>query len=125
MLFNEAGELLLIRNSYGDCGLFVLPGGGVGRRENPEAAAVREVREELGVQAREISLIATYQSGAEGKRDSIHLFRAAADGVLKPDPVEIEEAAYSPLARSPGNVSPATLRRIREYEGERPIDDRW
>ena len=28
MLFNEAGELLLVRHSYGDTGLFLLPGGG-------------------------------------------------------------------------------------------------
>ena len=49
MLFNERGELLLIRNSYGRSHLWVLPGGGIGRRETPEAAAAREVREEVAV----------------------------------------------------------------------------
>jgi len=125
MLFNDAGELLLIRNSYGDRHLFVLPGGGVGRRETPKAAAAREVREELGVEARELSLIATFESGAEGKRDSIHLFNATTDGVIKPDPTELEEAAFFALDALPESVSPATLRRVNEYKGERPRDGRW
>ena len=125
MLFNDADELLLIRNSYGNRNLFVLPGGGVGRRETPEAAAVREVQEELGVRARDLAAVATFQSGAEGKRDSIHLFRAVVEGVLKPDPIELEEAAFFHLDALPERVSPATLRRIQEYKGERPIDGRW
>ena len=36
------GELLLIRNGYGDTRSFVLPGGGLGLREAPLAAAERE-----------------------------------------------------------------------------------
>lgn len=35
MLFNPAGQLLLIRNGYGESDLFLLPGGGVSRRESP------------------------------------------------------------------------------------------
>ena len=41
MVFNERGELLLIRNSYGDSSQYLLPGGGVSRRESPAAAAIR------------------------------------------------------------------------------------
>lgn len=62
MLFNDDGELLLIRNSYGNRALFVLPGGGIHRRETPEAAACREVREELGLDVRELALVGNYQS---------------------------------------------------------------
>jgi ADP-ribose pyrophosphatase YjhB (NUDIX family) len=125
MLFNDARELLLIRNSYGNRNLFVLPGGGIGLNEEPEAAAAREVREELGVHVRELTLIGTYESNAEGKRDSIHLFRAFAHGILSPDPAEVEEARFFPLGGLPKRVSPATLRRIQELRGERPIEGRW
>ena len=39
MLFDQAGALLLVRNTYGRTDLFVLPGGGVHRFEKPEVAA--------------------------------------------------------------------------------------
>ena len=125
MLFNDAGEILLIRNTYGNSRLFVLPGGGIGRREQPEEAAAREVQEELGVRADKLKLIATYRSGAEGKRDTIHLFGATATGDISPDPLELEEAKFFALDALPETVSPATLRRIEELCGDRTIDGRW
>lgn len=125
MLFNAVGELLLIRNSYGDRRTFVLPGGGVGRNEGPREAAEREVREELNIGVRDLTLVATYQSAAEGKRDTIYLFTARADGTPSPDGIEIEEARFFPLDALPECVSPATRRRIAEIGGERLIDGRW
>jgi ADP-ribose pyrophosphatase YjhB (NUDIX family) len=125
MLFNADGELLLIRNSYGDRSLFLLPGGGIGRKEEPEAAAAREIREELNIDARDLTLVATYESNAEGKRDTIHLFKATAHGAATPDHTEIEEARFFPVHALPEKVSPATRRRIAEIRGERPIEGRW
>jgi len=125
LLFNDSGELLLIRNSYGNRNLFVLPGGAVGRREAPEAAAAREIREELDVIVRMLTQFGTYVSGAEGKRDTIHVFSAKAEGAISPDPIELEEARYFALNALPQNISPATLRRVQEFSGQRPIDGRW
>lgn len=125
MLFSESGELLLIRNSYGNRDLYVLPGGGVGRHETPEEAALREVREELGAGIEELSFVGRYRSGVEGKRDTIHLFRGTAMGDISPDPIELEEARFFRLEALPETVSPATLRRIAELLGKRPIDGRW
>ena len=125
MLFNSAGELLLIRNGYGDSGHFLLPGGGVSRRESPAAAAIREVREELGVDVHDVDPVWTYESEAEGKRDTIHLFRAVADETPKADDLEVVEARFFPLDGLPERVSPATLRRIAELKGERPFEGRW
>ena len=45
--FDEQGRVLLARHSYGPPA-WTLPGGGIGRGELPEQAAVREIREELG-----------------------------------------------------------------------------
>ena len=125
MLFNHAGELLLIRNGYGDSDLFLLPGGGVSGRESPAAAAVREVREELGLSVRDVEPVWTFESGAEGKRDTIHLFKATVDELPQTDGVEVIEARFFPLDALPDRVSPATLRRIAEMNGERPVDGRW
>ena len=48
MIVTQAGELLLVRNWTGNQG-WELPGGGKGRRELPERAVLREIKEELGI----------------------------------------------------------------------------
>ena len=125
MVFNRRGELLLVRHAYVNRDLFLLPGGGVARSETPQAAAAREVREELGLAVTGLALVSTHFSVGEGRRDSIHLFRAEAEADPKPDGIEVVEARYFPLRSLPANVSPATLRRIAEYSGEREPDGRW
>ena len=126
MIFNPAGELLLIRNSYGPRRReFVLPGGDIQRSETPEAAALREVREEVGVEAERLSLRATYVSAVEGKRDTIHLFTAETGAAPEADGLEVKEARFFPLNRLPKNVSAATTRRIAEFRGERPTSPCW
>ena len=125
MVFNPAGELLLIRNSYGRTHLWVLPGGGIGRRETPEAAGAREVKEEVGLEATELTRVSEHFNGAEGKRDTIFLFTAQADGTPTIDNLEVEEARFFALNALPENVSTATLRRIAEYTEERTPDGRW
>ena len=125
MLFNPQGELLLIRNSYGRSHLFVLPGGGIRPFETPAAAAVREVREEVGIAAERVTPRSIHYSEAEGKRDIVHLFTAFTAASPKADGVEVEEARFFPLDALPATVSDATLRRIAEYKGERPPTTAW
>lgn len=125
LLFNGAGEVMLIRNSYGRSDLFVLPGGGIRPWEEPQQAAVREVREELGCLASEVQLVSTHYSRAEGKRDTIHLFTALADGNFNADNFEVEEAQFFPLDALPSNISAATMRRIDEQIGKRKKDGTW
>lgn len=125
MVFNEAGEVLLIRNSYGNSSQYLLPGGGVSRGESPAAAAIREVHEELGLQVRGAEPVWTYESNAEGKRDTIHLFKAMTTEQPRIDDREVIEARFFTMDRLPQAVSPATRRRIAEIRGERPFDGRW
>lgn len=125
MLFSDGGELLLVRNSYGNTEAWVLPGGGIRPWEEPSAAACREVREELGVEASGLQLIGSYQSSAEGKRDSIHLFTARSCAPVVIDNFEVTEARYFALEALPDSLSPATARRIAEHRGERFADGNW
>ena len=125
MVFNQAGELLLVRHSYGRSDLFLLPGGGIEARETPAAAAHRELREEVGLSTDELKPFATYCSTSEGRKDEVHLFTATTTGVPKADGVELEDACFFPLGALPKKVSPATLRRIAEYRGEKPVSPRW
>lgn len=125
MLFNAAGELVLVRNSYGRSDLFVLPGGGVRPFESPSRAAIREIREELGVEIETMVPVSRHTSSAEGKRDTIHLFRAFVDGQLEPDPIELEQACFVAVGELPSTTSPATRRRVEEYLGQRAADGTW
>ena len=125
MVFNPAGELLLIRNSYGRSHLFLLPGGGIHRKETPAEAAAREVREEVGVAAERLEPVSVYRNEAEGRRDTIHLFTAFTAATPVPDGIEVEEARFFTLEDLPENVSAATLRRIVEFLDERPPSADW
>lgn len=125
MLFNPAGELLLVRHSYGDTNLFLLPGGGVRPWEAPERAAAREIREELGCGVDGLRLVSVHASTHEGKRDTVHLYRARIAGAIRIDGVEIVEACFFPLTALPATASPATRRRLAELGGERAADGLW
>ena len=125
MLFNPAGELLLVRNSYGNTDAWVLPGGGIRPWEEPIAAARREVREELGVEADKLNFVAAYRSSDEGKSDSIDLFTAQCAAPVKSGNFEIAETRYFPANALPDNISPATARRIAEQRGELPMTGLW
>jgi 8-oxo-dGTP pyrophosphatase MutT (NUDIX family) len=125
MLLNPAGEILLIRNSYGRSDLFVLPGGGIGKSEAPAVAAQREIREELGCAITGLEFVSMHFNRGEGRRDTIHLFRGLAEGAPRPDCVEVVEARFFATSGLPESVSPATLRRIEEHLGRRNADGSW
>lgn len=125
MIFNAAGELLLVRHAYGRTDLYMLPGGGIRRSEQPEAAALREIQEELNCPLEDLAFVSLHTATQEGKNDTVHLYRARAAGDIRIDGVEIDEARFFPLAPLPPGVSPATLRRIAEYQGEREADGSW
>ena len=52
------GRLMLVRHTYGPDN-WALPGGGIGRGEDPAEAAQRELREETGCVARAVTLVDT------------------------------------------------------------------
>lgn len=125
LLFNDAGELLLIRNSYGANHLFVLPGGGIKPWEEPERAAHREVHEELGCSIHGLAALSMHFTAIEGKRDTVFLFEAKVAGMPRPDGVEVVEARFFPLDALPETLSPATARRLAERSGEAEPDGSW
>ncbi|HTV21273.1 MAG TPA: NUDIX hydrolase [Polyangiaceae bacterium] len=100
-LWNQ-GEVLLIQNSY--VRYRSLPGGYVGRYETGAEAAVRELREEIGVVARTEQLEKVYDEVKdwEGKRDHVEVFRLELPTrpVVRIDHREVVEAGWFTPARA-------------------------
>jgi 8-oxo-dGTP pyrophosphatase MutT (NUDIX family) len=107
-LWNQ-GELLLIQNSY--VKYRSLPGGYVGRFETGAEAAVRELREEIGITAKTEQLHKVYDEVKdwEGKRDHVEVFEMTLDTrpVIRIDHREVVSAGwYAPRAALELNLFP-------------------
>lgn len=76
-------------------------------------------------QSERLTPVSTYHSETEGKRDTIHLFKAFTSETPQADGREVNEARFFPLDGLPESVSAATLRRITEHKGERPVEPLW
>lgn len=99
------GQLLVVRHSY-QRGLF-LPGGGVQRGETAQEAALRELREEVGLSVPAASLRLRNISSAivAFRRDEAHIFELDSREApsVRIDGREIVEARF---------VSPASLKGV-------------
>jgi 8-oxo-dGTP diphosphatase len=73
--------LLLVRSSYRT--EWTLPGGGVRRGEAPEAAARRELAEEIGLAAQALFPAGEARGIWDGRRDHVHFFELRLDRVPK------------------------------------------
>jgi 8-oxo-dGTP pyrophosphatase MutT (NUDIX family) len=113
-------ELLVIRNSYRSC--YALPAGGIKRGESIEDAALRELREEVGIVAtpQTLHFVREIPTAFEFKRDRCSFFQIELDArpAVRVDGREVVWAGF---------LQPAeTLRRrlappVRAYlEGREP-----
>ena len=109
LAFDARGQLLLIRHSYGS-GTWMLPGGGIARREDPLDAALRELAEEVGLTLADPRCFAVVDEPLYGTTNRVHLFTGRAQGVLAIDGREIIEAAFFAPHSLPADLSPALAR---------------
>ena len=111
--FDEQGQVLLVRHSYGPP-VWALPGGGLGRRENPLPAAVREFREELKCEPADLRLLKVQVWEDSGSHDRRHVFVATLRGTPVPDQREVVEAALFDPQALPGNTGHWAASVVRE-----------
>jgi 8-oxo-dGTP diphosphatase len=111
-------HLAAIRPQGKDEGVWALPKGLVGRGEQPEATALREVREETGAQGDslgklgDVRYVYTWQGERVFKVVSFFLLRWT-KGALDPEHLhEVAEARWLPLEEAP---------KLLAYKGEREM----
>jgi ADP-ribose pyrophosphatase YjhB (NUDIX family) len=107
---DEAGRVFLVRHGYGS-GRWSLPGGGLGRDEEPRACAEREIREELGCALADVALVARFDEVLHGAPHRAFVFTARFVGEPRADGREVIETGWFALdALPPDLVSFAAYR---------------
>lgn len=93
-ILDEAGRVLLIQRD--DFEVWCMAGGAVDVGEDPATAAIREAREETGLEVVLTGMVGVYtSSNYEGNTTHIVVFRARALRVVgEPDPHEVKQIAY-------------------------------
>jgi len=113
--------LAAIRPAGRKRGLWALPKGNIGLDEKPEEAALREVEEETGIEARlvtklgDVRYVYTWAGERIFKVVSFYLFRYRRGrlGDIAPEQrIEVDEARWLPLEDAP---------RLLAYRGEREM----
>lgn len=124
VLLIQDGKILLIKHTYMPKWYSV--GGGVEKGESPLQAIYREAQEEVGIHFLEPPILfGVYINHFRKKDDYVVLYVAHA---FKREPTtsfEIQDSQWFDLKALPGDISPATKRRIEEYQGLRTISDIW
>jgi NAD+ diphosphatase len=109
-LVTDHGRLLLARSARFKAGLFSAVAGFVEIGESLEQAAIREVREEVGVEAGELRYFGS-QPWPFGRSLMVGYFARYLGGDVRADGDEIVEAAWFDLARLPLLPPPISIAR--------------
>lgn len=118
VVVNAAGNVLLVHHNYGRRN-WEIPGGNCEAGESVAETALREAREELGVDARIEKLVGVYWEPRWRPDQGMHhfVFRASLEAELPPGPPdrrEITEWGWFPLDHAPRPISDFTLRRAHD-----------
>lgn len=109
---NAQGAVLLIRHTYHQPDVWMLPGGGLGRQEDVLTAAAREVREEAGCRLEGAVSFGEAAESDGGWTNRVSLVAGMTSDTPAADGREIAEARFFAPDALPGTTSNAARHRI-------------
>jgi mutator protein MutT len=102
VVFNQNGEVLLLKHRFRPGSGWGLPGGFIEKAEQPIDALRRELREEIGLEVQDVEIFAV-RSFAKPQQVEV-LFRCRSNGTLKPQTIEVERADWFSIANLPDGL---------------------
>jgi len=102
VVFNQNGEVLLLKHRFRPGSGWGLPGGFIEKAEQPIDALRRELREEIGLEVQDVEIFAV-RSFAKPQQVEV-LFRCRSNGTLKPQTIEVERADWFLVANLPDGL---------------------
>lgn len=111
-------KILLIKTTYEYS--YSLPGGGIKKNETPDAAAKREVLEEVGIHLDKVTALPSFVTFEEYKEDTVYSFYSVVktnDYTL--DLFEIDTAEWHPIDNLPktGSITAKIINLYRNKQG--------
>lgn len=98
-------KFLLVKLNYAHR-LWTTPGGRVDKKESFLQAAIREAKEETGVDVSNLIFIGSYESSKQYKRGFVEVYLGSSAKIdIKIDPIEIKEARWFNRNEIPENRS--------------------
>ena len=115
---NQAGEVMLLRHSYGPKA-WGLPGGGMSAGEDPEDCARRELREEVGLAVEKFERLGVLNETLSGSPHTSHVFTVEVSQNPKPDGREILEARFFAVNALPELLTRNVPRRLAMWQASK------
>lgn len=102
IILTHQGEVLFIKNTYGL--KYNFPGGGLGKNEDPELGIRREVKEELGIDLKDIVYLDSVIPDIkyEYRKNTISIFTAELENKnISINSLEVADAQWLPKGKQP------------------------
>ncbi len=117
VLIRQDDAILLVKQNYG-AGYWSLPGGVMEPGESLDQAAIREVKEETGLDVRLKRVVGLYSRPQESAL-AVTFEAKVTGGYLRPDH-EISACGFFPFGQLPHPVRPHLRQRIEDYRHKLP-----
>lgn len=104
VVINEDRRVLLLKHRFREGSGWGIPGGFLGKGEQPEDALRRELREEVGIEVESVEPVLA-RTVKQARQVQI-IFRCRAAGEAKPMSIEVEKCEWCAVEQLPDELPP-------------------